>query len=142
MSTILPSGEQAERPRLAEHEFWHDLERHYAGRDPERWKWLAIITLREVAGWPLERIGRVFGYTRGHLARQIGVILARMERQFGDGRGEPEACLCCDCAADDPAPCECVCRCGDAGEQDGASATLAFPTPEDPDDIARMRRAA
>lgn len=70
-------------------DIWGLIGRHYAGDDPVKWKHLAMLALRENAGWPMERIGRTFDYSRGHVARALlqleRELRERFEREPGSG---------------------------------------------------------
>jgi hypothetical protein len=57
--------------------FWDAVEEQFA-QDDHLWKTLAMLALRENAGWTVERIGRAFGHTRGHVTR----CLERIKREL------------------------------------------------------------
>lgn len=54
--------------------FWEVVKRRYAGEDERRWKYLAMLALRENAEWPLELIGLAFGHHRGHVMRCLNKV--------------------------------------------------------------------
>lgn len=64
-------------------EFWSLVIEHYAGGKPQRWKLLAMLALRENAGWPLDRIGVAFGHTKGHVTRCLQRVKEELREQFG-----------------------------------------------------------
>ena len=78
--------EAADLPRSGPDPFWAAVHEHYLGVPDEelpglqteahtaaareyRWRSLAMLALRENAGWPVERISRAFGQDRSHTAR-------------------------------------------------------------------------
>lgn len=46
-----------------------------------------MLALRENAGWPLDRIGKVFGHPKGHVTRCLARIKQEMRVTFN---AEPE----------------------------------------------------
>jgi hypothetical protein len=85
MSVMDENHGKVELPRQGADGFWRSVMEHYAGRDQRLWKYLAMLALRECAGWPLDYIGLVFGHPRGHVSR----CLARVTDDLRD-RFEPE----------------------------------------------------
>ena len=81
MSVILPHGEKVILSRTGADEFWNRIREHYAVEDPRKWKYLAMLALRENAGWPLECIGRAFGH---QLHRRRVDLLARLRHSLPD----------------------------------------------------------
>ena len=63
-------------------EFWSPVIEHYASGEPQRWKLLAMLALRENAGWPLDRIGVALGHTKGHVGRCLNQIKNELRDQF------------------------------------------------------------
>ena len=53
-----------------------DAERH-------RWRSLAMLALRENAGWSLARIGEAFGQDRGNVSRSIRKIASTLRDELG-----------------------------------------------------------
>ena len=49
----------------------------------QHWRMLAMLALRENAGWPLDRIGRVFGHDRGHISRCLRQIKRELRQALG-----------------------------------------------------------
>lgn len=72
-------------PRSGPDQFWQLIEQEFAGDDQLKWKYLAMLALRENAGWPLHSIGRAFGHPKGHVTR----CLRKIKEQIGE-RFEPE----------------------------------------------------
>ena len=62
--------------------FWKLIHKHFAEEDQQKWKSLAMLALRENAGWPLERIGTVFGHSKGHVTRCLQKIKSELRQQF------------------------------------------------------------
>lgn len=77
-------------PRLEGEDFWEMIHEHYAREKPLKWKNLAILALRENAGWPLEKIGLVFGHHKGHVAR----ILSKVKQEIRDTFEQSPDWLC------------------------------------------------
>lgn len=82
MSVTKPDGTKVVLPRSGADQFWKTVHEHYAGDDPRRWKYLAMLALRENAGWPLDRIGNVFGHPKGHVTRCLRRIKDELRMQF------------------------------------------------------------
>lgn len=86
MSTVNERGGKVVLPRLAPDRLWETLARHYADRDPARWKRLAMVALHEDAGWPLSYIARLFGHHKGHVSRTVEKTKRELRELFADGR--------------------------------------------------------
>ena len=82
MSTMHPDGTKIILPRSGPDEFWQLIRQHYAGDDPLKWKYLAMLALRENAGWPLELIGYVFGHNKGHVTRCLTSLKRELRTRF------------------------------------------------------------
>jgi hypothetical protein len=82
MSVSRPDGTKILLPRTGADEFWQTVHDHYAGGDPRLWKYLAMLALRENAGWPLDRIGNVFGHPKGHITRCLDRIKRELRQRF------------------------------------------------------------
>ncbi|HCS54478.1 sigma factor-like helix-turn-helix DNA-binding protein [Rubinisphaera sp.] len=82
MTVISEHGERVFLPRMGREDFWKTMHEHYAGDHPGRWKSLAILALRENAGWPLETIGAVFGHHRGHVSRILKRVKSELRETF------------------------------------------------------------
>jgi hypothetical protein len=102
VSTIRQNGLKIVLPRGGPDEFWQLVHEHYAGGDQRLWKYLAMLALRENAGWPLEQIGLVFGHNKGHVTRCLAAVKRELRErfrmspevlQFGDELTEDESGL-------------------------------------------------
>ena len=82
MSVTKYDGRKIVLPRTGADEFWKLVQSHYAGEDGRVWKYLAMLALRENAGWPLERIGQVFGHPKGHVTRCLTKIKQELRDRF------------------------------------------------------------
>lgn len=82
MSVARPDGTKVILPRSGADEFWLTIHQHYAGEDSRKWKYLAMLALRENAGWPLERIGQVFDHPKGHVTRCLTRIKKELQVRF------------------------------------------------------------
>lgn len=82
MSTVDRDRVKVVLPRSGSDSFWATVHDHYAGDDPLLWKRLAMLALRENAGWPLDRIGEVFGHHKGHVQRSIEKTKSDMRARF------------------------------------------------------------
>jgi hypothetical protein len=69
-------------PRQGADEFWQLIHEHFAEEDEIRWKYLAMLALRENAGWPLDAIGQVFGHCKGHVTRCISNVKRELRTRF------------------------------------------------------------
>jgi hypothetical protein len=82
VSIARQNGSKIVLPRTGPDEFWKLIHDHYAEEDPRKWKYLAMLALRENAGWPLERIGTVFGHPKGHVTRCLVKIKSELRQRF------------------------------------------------------------
>ena len=82
MSVADLDGAKVLLPRSGSDEFWRRVHDHYAAGDARKWKYLAMLALRENAGWPLERIGTVFGHPKGHVTRCLSRIKSDLRSRF------------------------------------------------------------
>jgi hypothetical protein len=82
MSMVRQDGAKVVLPRSGADEFWDLVREHYAGSDGRKWKYLAMLALRENAGWPLETIGLVFGHSKGHVTRCLAGIKDEVRGRF------------------------------------------------------------
>lgn len=82
MSMIGLDGCKVILPRCGADEFWQIVHEHYAAEDARKWKYLAMLALREAAGWPLTEIGYVFGHPKGHVSRCLEAIKAELRERF------------------------------------------------------------
>lgn len=82
MSVCGPDGIRVVLPRTGPDEFWQLIRENFADDDPRKWKYLAMLALRENAGWPLETIGAVFGHRKGHVTRCLSHIKQELRSRF------------------------------------------------------------
>jgi hypothetical protein len=82
MSIVRSNGMKVVLPRSGPDQFWGRVQEHYAGGDPTRWKYLAMLALRENAGWPLDVIGTAFGHSKGHVAKCLTLIKRELRAHF------------------------------------------------------------
>ncbi len=82
MTVVNEEGEKIMLPRVGPEHFWKMIQEHYAGDNAIRWKALAILALRENAGWPQETIGQVFGHPRGHVSRILAKVKQELRETF------------------------------------------------------------
>ena len=94
MSTTNWKGEKIVLPRRGTDEFWQRIHEYYAGEDARKWKYLAMLALRENCGWPLEQIGQVFNHPKGHVTRCLVAIKQEIRDRFtvkwDDGFSDPD----------------------------------------------------
>lgn len=82
MSIMHHDGHKILLPRGGPDHFWQLVHDHYADEDPLLWKYLAMLALRENAGWPLEHIGRVFDHNKGHVTRCLHLVKRDLRTRF------------------------------------------------------------
>ncbi len=82
MSVTNLDGAKVVLPRTGSDDFWNLIHLHYAAEDRRAWKYLAMLALRENAGWPLEQIGRVFDHPKGHVTRCLALIKRELRARF------------------------------------------------------------
>lgn len=82
MSVTRHNGTKVVLPRTGADEFWQLVHDHFANADERKWRYLAMLALRENAGWPLDRIGNVFGHPKGHVTRCLARIKQEMRITF------------------------------------------------------------
>ena len=88
MSVIHQDGRKTLLPRADADLFWETVRRRYAGADRIAWRRLAILSLREQAGWPLELLAFTFGRNKGDICRGIGDTKRELRRRFRPTPGE------------------------------------------------------
>lgn len=69
-------------PRSGADSFWKLINDHFAKADERKWRYLAMLALRENGGWPLDRIGNVFGHPKGHVTRCLDRIKQEIRITF------------------------------------------------------------
>lgn len=77
MSVVDPRYVKLDLHRSGPDLFW-ELVSEWAGDDALRWKYLAMLALRENGGWSMAAIGKAFGHDRGHVCRCV----ANVKRQI------------------------------------------------------------
>src|SRR5882757_1183830 len=82
MSAIDIYGEKSRLSRIGSDEFWRMIQEHYAHERPLKWKYLAMLALRENAGWPLDTIGLVFQHRKGHVVRCLERVKQELQDRF------------------------------------------------------------
>jgi hypothetical protein len=82
MTIINERSERVVFPRTTLHDFWLTLQQHFAQRDPQHWKYLAMLALRENSGWTTEQIGHAFGHSRGHVSRCLYLVKRALRSRF------------------------------------------------------------
>ncbi len=91
MSTIDRFGGKVVLPRIGPDDFWNDVQTHYAGAEPLKWKSLAMLALRVNAGWSLDMIGNAFGHERGHVSRSLSLLCRELQDRFDWSPDEGDA---------------------------------------------------
>ena len=89
MSVINQKNQKVLLPRTGPDEFWQTISDRFAQGDARKWKYLAMLALRENAGWPLEQIAKVFQHKPGHISRCLAKIKEELREHFHQpaGRG-------------------------------------------------------
>lgn len=82
MSIVSRRGDKIVLGRIETRNFWDDVREQYAGADPYRWKYLAMLALKVNAGWHLDMIANAFGHERGHVSRAIATVRRELQTQF------------------------------------------------------------
>lgn len=82
MSVVRSDRTKIVLPRCGADVFWKLIHDHYAEDDLRKWKYLAMLALRENAGWPLDDIARVFNHPKGHVTRCLANIKTELRNRF------------------------------------------------------------
>lgn len=82
MSVTRRNGTKVILPRSGPDAFWDALGEQFEADDERTWKYLAMLALRENAGWPVERIGRAFAHNKGHVTRCLERIKEEIRLRF------------------------------------------------------------
>ena len=82
MSVMTVRQERRVLPRKSLDEFWEFLREHYAEADPVRWRYLAMLCLRENSNWTVEQIACAFGHDKGHVSRCLHTVKRQLRSQF------------------------------------------------------------
>jgi len=82
VSVVRSDNTKVVLPRTGPDLFWELVRENFAEDSQIRWKYLAMLALRENAGWPLETIGKVFNHNKGHITRCLRQIKKEMKAEF------------------------------------------------------------
>lgn len=82
MSVTDPDGAKILLPRSGPDAFWDALDEQFSPHNDRVWKYLAMLALRENAGWPVERIARAFRHNKGHITRCLERIKNEIRWRF------------------------------------------------------------
>ncbi|MGC1276164.1 MAG: hypothetical protein WBC44_20875 [Planctomycetaceae bacterium] len=82
MSVMNRKGQKVLLPRRGRG-FWDEIDSEYARDDPQAWRRLAMLTLKEVAGWPVERIAISLGERSSHIRDGIAEVTDDLRARFG-----------------------------------------------------------
>lgn len=96
MSVMNRGGERVLLTRSERDAFWDLVNERYAGEDTRKWKYLAMLALRENAQWPLEMIGKAFGHHRGHVMRCLNQVREKLRQELDQEPnlwGDDDECL-------------------------------------------------
>lgn len=95
MSVTNRHGTKIHLQRHGRDAFWDLVNDRYAEDDPRKWRYLAMLALRENAQWSLELIGKAFGHHRGHVMRCLNQVRTRLRDELGQEPnlwGDDEEC--------------------------------------------------
>jgi hypothetical protein len=82
MTVIDQSGQKVNLAYVGPNPMWQKIFTEYAGTSPLRWKYAAMLALRDDCGWTLQQIGEAFGHDRGHVCRCLEQIKAELRPIF------------------------------------------------------------
>ncbi len=82
MSTMKEDTTKIVLPRTGPELFWKEILENYAGKNRSRWRLLGMLALREVCHWPLDRIGKTFGISKGHVTRSLDRVKKELHENF------------------------------------------------------------
>lgn len=83
MSVMRRNGTKVNLDRTGMDSFWEEVQQYLDGEPERMWRYLAMLTLHEVGGWSLDRIGRAFNHNRGHVSRCLDRIREDLRERFG-----------------------------------------------------------
>jgi hypothetical protein len=82
MSVTQRNGTKIVLHRTGPDAFWDAIDSEFQPDDERTWRYLAMLALRENAGWPVERIGRAFSHNKGHVTRCLERIKELIRNRF------------------------------------------------------------
>lgn len=82
MSVTQRDGTKLVLHRTGPDAFWDAIDAEFGPDDERTWRYLAMLALRENAGWPVERIGRAFQHNKGHVTRCLDRIKETIRNRF------------------------------------------------------------
>lgn len=91
MSVVNQKNLKVVLPRTGPDDFWETITQQFAQADVRKWKYLAMLALRENAGWPLDKIARVFQHQPGHVSRCLVRIKEELREHFDDPNQDKDA---------------------------------------------------
>lgn len=88
MSVVDRRGVALDLPRVGGDPFWMRvrlvINRGTRRQRQRHWKYLAMLALRESAGWCVEDIADAFGHPKGHIARCLENIKRELRERWPD----------------------------------------------------------
>jgi hypothetical protein len=82
MSTVNQKNVKVLLPRTGPDVIWQTIFEEFAEHDDRKWRYLAMLALRENAGWPLEHIAKLFHHKTGHISRCLARIKEELREVF------------------------------------------------------------
>ncbi len=82
MSTVNQKNLKVLLPRTGPDVFWQTIFDTFALDDDRKWRYLAMLALRENSGWPMEHIARLFKHKTGHVTRCLDRIKEELREVF------------------------------------------------------------
>ncbi|MFV0442410.1 MAG: hypothetical protein ACK5Q5_02440 [Planctomycetaceae bacterium] len=82
MSVTRRNGTKIILHRTGPDAFWDAIDSEFQPDNERTWRYLAMLALRENAGWPVERIGRAFSHNKGHVTRCLERIKTQIRTRF------------------------------------------------------------
>lgn len=67
--------------------FWGTIITEYCAGDRRRFRYVAMLALREQSGWTLEMLGQTFGHPKGHVSRILRKVTRDLQRRFRPDEG-------------------------------------------------------
>jgi len=81
MSVVDSRNVKIELHRTGKDPFWTAIEEEFRD-DPLKWKYLAMLALRENCGWTLDNISKAFQHPKGHVSRCLRKIKRSIVQRF------------------------------------------------------------